>query len=203
LITPECFFTLGKLRKLNQFSWLMPFNVLGKCMCCYNHGQFIDVNAAVISTVEQTILTNRMFFSGVKNWCHKHTGDLTLYNELAQLTDPPGQIFYEKLCAKITEDGGDYRVIFLGEHAWEGCREWFYDEKIHNLSSIAHGSIIQNNFHDAGQKDCFLRTLDAGAAFLSRKLPMPIDDAKKGLLKSEEKTNDLTEKTEDLWSEKE
>jgi hypothetical protein len=43
-----------------------------------------------------------------------------------------------------------------------------------------------------------MRTLDAGAAFLSGKLPIPIDDAKKGTLlhignlsKSEEKMNDL------------
>jgi hypothetical protein len=52
--------------------------------------------------------------------------------------------------------------------------------------------------------------LDAGAAFLSRKPSMPIDDAEKGtllhigrLLKSEEKIEDLTEKAEDLWLEKE
>jgi hypothetical protein len=94
----------------------------------YNPGQFIDVGAAVRSTVEQTIQTNRMFFSGEKNWCNKSTGDLTLYNDLDQLTDPFGQIFHEMLCAKITADGGDYHVIFLGEHAWEGCRDWFYDD---------------------------------------------------------------------------
>jgi hypothetical protein len=126
------------------------------------------------------------------------------------LTDPIGQIFHETLCAKITEDGGNYRVIFLGKHAWEGCREWFNDNKILNLRSIAHGCLIRNNFHNARQRDCFLRTLDAGAAFLSGKLPMPIDDAKKGTLlhigrltKSEEKINDLTEKAEDLLLEKE
>jgi hypothetical protein len=52
--------------------------------------------------------------------------------------------------------------------------------------------------------------LDAGAAFLSRKPLMPIDDAEKGTLlhigclsKSEEKIEDLTEKAEDLWLEKE
>ena len=65
-------------------------------------------------------------------------------------------------------------------------------------------------YHNARQRDCFLRTLDAGAAFLSGKLPMPIDDAEKGTLlhigrlsKSEEKINDLTEKAEDLLLEKE
>jgi flagellar biosynthesis GTPase FlhF len=210
LITPECFFTLGKSGKPNQYSWIMPFHVLGKCMRRYNPGQFNDVDAAVRSTVEQTILTNRMFFGGVKNWCDKRTGNLTLYNDLAQLTDPIGQIFHETLCAKITADGGDYRVIFLGEHAWEGCRDWFNDDKILNLRSIAHGSLIRNNFHNARQRDCFLRTLDAGAAFLSGKLLMPIDDAEKGTLlhigrlsKSEEKIYDLMEKAEDLWLEKE
>jgi hypothetical protein len=52
--------------------------------------------------------------------------------------------------------------------------------------------------------------LDAGAAFLSGKLPIPIDDAEKGTLlhigrltKSEEKINDLMEKAEDLLLEKE
>ena len=55
-----------------------------------------------------------------------------------------------------------------------------------------------------------MRTLDAGAAFLSGKLPIPIDDAEKGTLlhigrltKSEEKINDLMEKAEDLLLEKE
>jgi hypothetical protein len=141
-INPKCFFTLGKLGKPNRSSWSMPFRVLGKCMRHYNPGQFIDVDAAVRSTVEQTILTNHMFFGGEKNWCDKRTGDLTSYNDLAQLTDPLGQIFHETLCAKITADGGDYRVIFLGEHAWEGCRDWFNDDKILNLRSIAHGCLI-------------------------------------------------------------
>jgi hypothetical protein len=52
--------------------------------------------------------------------------------------------------------------------------------------------------------------VDAGAAFLSGKLPIPIDDAEKGTLlhigrltKSEEKINDLMEKAEDLLLEKE
>ncbi len=117
------------------------------------------------------------------------------------MTDPIGQIFYEKLCAKITADGGDYRVVFLDKHALEGCRDWFNDDKILNLRSIAQRNFIRNNFHNARQRDCFLCTLDAGAAFLSGKLPMPIDDAEKGTLlhigcitKSEEKINDLTEK---------
>ena len=118
-ITPECFFTLGELGKPNQSSWIMLFHVLGICMCRYNPGQFIDVDvdAAVRSTVEQTIQTNRMFFGKVKNWCDMRTGDLISYNDLAQLTDPIGQIFHEMLCAKITADGGDYHVIFLGKHA--------------------------------------------------------------------------------------
>jgi hypothetical protein len=128
-ITPECFFTLGKSGKPNQSSWIMPFRVLGKCMRRYNYNprQFIDVDTAVRSTVVQTIQTNHMFFGGVKNWCEKRTCNLTSYNDLAQLTDPIGQIFHETLSAKITTDGGDYRVIFLGKHAWEGCRDWFND----------------------------------------------------------------------------
>ena len=46
-ITHECFFTLGKSGKPNQSSWIMPFHVLGKCMCGYNPRQLIDVDAAV------------------------------------------------------------------------------------------------------------------------------------------------------------
>ena len=163
----------------------------------------IDVDAAVKSTVDKTILATRMFFGGKHNWCHKRTGDLTSNDELAQQTDLIRKIFPKKLCAKITEDGGDYRVIFLGKHAWVGCREWFKDEKILNHRDTAHGSFIQNNYHNARQQDCFLCTLDAGAAFLYGKQPMPIDDAKKGTLlhigrlsKSDEKCEDLTEKAE-------
>ena len=129
-----------KIGKTKSVSWLMLFRVLGKCMHHCNPGQFIDVDAAVEYTFEQTILTNYMFFGGEKNSCDKRTCDLAWYNDLVQLTDPLGQIFHEKLCAKITADGGDYHVIFLGEHAWEGCRDWFYDDKILNLCSIAHGS---------------------------------------------------------------
>ena len=102
-ITPESFFTLGKSGKPNQTSWLMPFRVLGKCMHRYNPGQFIDVDAAVRSTVEQTILTNPMFFGGEKNWCNKGTGDLTSYTDLAQLTDPIGQIFHETFAPRLRQ----------------------------------------------------------------------------------------------------
>jgi hypothetical protein len=68
-ITPESFFTLGKSVKPNQSSWILPFRVLGKCLRRCNPGQFIDVDAAVRSTVEQTIQTNHMFSGGVKNCC--------------------------------------------------------------------------------------------------------------------------------------
>ena len=89
---------------------------------------------------------------------------------VAQLTNPIGQIFHETLCAKITADGGDYRVSSLGQHAWEGCRDWLYDNKILNLRSIARGSLIRNNFHNARQRDCFLRTLDAGLRMSMQRL---------------------------------
>ncbi len=176
----------------------------------YNPGMFIDVDTAVKSTVDKTILTNCMFFGNKHNWCHKRTGNLTSYDELAQQTNPISKIFQKKLCTKITEDVGDYPVIFLGKQSWVGCREWFKDEKILNLCDIAHGCFIQKNNHNARQRYCFLRTLDAGAAFLSEKQPMPIDDANKGTLlhigrlsKSEEKIEDLTEKAEDQWLKKE
>jgi len=63
---------------------------------------FSDVDTAVKSTVEQTIQTNRMFF-----FYKKCTGDLTSYNDLAQLTDPIGQIFHETLCANIRSSSQD------------------------------------------------------------------------------------------------
>ena len=47
----------------------------------YNPVQFIDVDAAVEYTVEQTILTNYMFFGGEKNWCDKRTGCVTTRGE--------------------------------------------------------------------------------------------------------------------------
>jgi hypothetical protein len=41
LITPKFFFALEKSGKPNQSSWIMPFRVLGKYMCCYNPGMLL------------------------------------------------------------------------------------------------------------------------------------------------------------------
>jgi hypothetical protein len=45
------------------------------------------------------------------------------------------------LCEKITQDGGDYRVVWFGDHAWSACVIWFPAEKVINHESIAHGSV--------------------------------------------------------------
>jgi len=75
---------------------------------------------------------------------------------------------------------------------------------------VLHMEVLFKIIFTMPGRESFLCTLDAGAAFLSGKLPMPIDDAKKGtllhigrLMKSEEKINDLTENAEDLLLEKE
>jgi len=130
---------------------------------------------AVASTVNKVILTNRMLFDGKKDWCSETTGDLKSYTDLCTITDPIVKKFHENLCKKITTDGGDYRVILLGDHAWGACRDWFMQEKILNVTAIPHGSFIKNNYHYQWQRDAFASTMDLGAAFLSGTAPSPID----------------------------
>ena len=55
--------------------------------------------------------------------------------------------FHERLCNKILDEGGDYRVIIFGVHAWDACREWFPREKILNQQNILHGCHIRRNMH--------------------------------------------------------
>ena len=50
--------------------------------------------------------------------------------------------FHEKLCEKITQDGGDYRVVLFGDHVWSACASWFLKEKVINH---VHGSVIRSN----------------------------------------------------------
>jgi hypothetical protein len=71
----------------------------------YNPGQFIDVDAAVGSTVEQTILTNRMFFLPATRQSH------TLLCEKS-FTDPrtggptckTNEIIYDAIYASLPDD---------------------------------------------------------------------------------------------------
>jgi hypothetical protein len=56
-ISPNWFFTLGETGKPNQKSWIMPFNVLGKCLGRYQPDTFSDDDSAVASTVNNVILT--------------------------------------------------------------------------------------------------------------------------------------------------
>ena len=71
---------------------------------------------AIVSNIDRVLLTNRTFFGGEKDWCCKRTGDrCASYNEIAKLSDPLVKVFHEKLCQKITQDGGDYRVVLFGD----------------------------------------------------------------------------------------
>jgi hypothetical protein len=175
-ISPDWFFTLGETGKPNQNSWIMPFNVLGKGMRRYQPDTFSDDDSAVRSIIDKVILSNRMLFDGKYDWCSERTGDLKSYKDLCQLTDPIVKKFHENLCKKITDDCGDYRVILLGDHAWDACKKWFPSDKILNEGAIPHGSYIKNNYHYKWQRNAFASTLDLGAAFLSGTAPSPIDN---------------------------
>ena len=119
-ISPECFFTLGKEGRPNQASILMPMRVLGKCMRRYQI--FSNDHDAIVSNVDRVILTNRSFFGGPKDWCCEKTGNrCASYNALVKLSNPIMKDFHEKLCEKITQDGGNYRVVLFGDHAWSAC----------------------------------------------------------------------------------
>jgi hypothetical protein len=176
-ISPECFFTLGKEGRPNQISILMPMPVLGKCMRRYQI--FLNDHDAIVSNVDRVILTNRTFFGGPKDWCCEKTGDrCASYNEIAKLSDPIMKDFHEKLCEKITKDGGDYRVVLFGDHAWSACANWFPAKKVINRESIAHGSVIRNNWHRENARDDFLITVDRASAF-SGAVPIPFMDSEK------------------------
>ena len=117
-ISPDWYFTLGKTGKPNQSTFIMPFNVLGRCLRRYTN-TFSDDDSAVRSIVDKVFLSNRMLFDGKKDWCSKETGDLKSYKDLCLRTDPIVKNLHESLCRKITADGGDYRVILFGQHAWD------------------------------------------------------------------------------------
>jgi hypothetical protein len=157
----------------------MPMHVLGKCMHRYQN--FLNDHDAIILNVNTVILTNRTFFGGPKDWCCENTGDrCASYNELAKKSDPIMKDFHEKLCKKITQDGGDYCVVLFGDHAWSVCANWFPAEKVINRGSIAHGSVIRNNWHWEQAWDDFLITIDRASAFLSGIKPIPFMDSDKG-----------------------
>ena len=70
-------------------------------------------DSALRSIIDKVILTNRMMFNGKCDWCSNTTGDLKSYTNLCMLTDPIMKKFHDNLCRKITDDGGDYRIILL------------------------------------------------------------------------------------------
>jgi hypothetical protein len=156
----------------------MPMHVLGKCMRRYKN--FLNDHDVIVSNFDTVLLTNRTFIGGAKNWCCKSTGDrCASYNEIAKLSYPILKVFHEKLCQKIMQDGGDYRVIIFGDHAWRACTSWFPKKKVLNHGSIAHGSVVRNNYHREQARDDFLATVDRASAFLSGAETIPFVDSEK------------------------
>jgi hypothetical protein len=154
-------------------------HVLGKCMRRYKN--FLNDHDVIVSNFDTVLLTNRTFIGGAKNWCCKSTGDrCASYNEIAKLSYPILKVFHEKLCQKIMQDGGDYyRVIIFGDHAWRACTSWFPKKKVLNHGSIAHGSVVRNNYHREQARDDFLATVDRASAFLSGAETIPFVDSEK------------------------
>ena len=69
-ISPNWFFTLGKMGKPNQVSWMMPFLVLGKCTWRYSLRKFDDVDSAMRFNINRTILSNHSMLFGGKRQAH-------------------------------------------------------------------------------------------------------------------------------------
>jgi len=114
----------------------------------YQTQTFSNDHDAIVAIMDKVILTNRTFFGGPKDWSCENSGDWgASYKNLAQLSDPITKVFHEKLCEKIVQDGGDYPVVLFGENAWDACKSWFPKAKVLNHGSIAHGSLIRNNWH--------------------------------------------------------
>jgi hypothetical protein len=70
-------------------------------------------------------------------------------------------------------------VVLFGDHAWNACGNWFPKERVLNHGSIAHGSVVRNNYHREQARDDFLVTVDRASAFLSGAKPIPFVDSEK------------------------
>ena len=158
----ECFFTIGKEGRPNQSSILLPMRILGNCMRRYQN--FANNHDAIVSNFDKVIVSNCTFFGRKKR--------LVLqvywrYMCILQCTGKAKQsdheeFLHEKLCEKITQDGGNYRVVLFCNHARDACANWFPAEKILNHGTIAHGSVIRNNWHREQARDEFLVTVWTG-----------------------------------------
>ncbi len=85
------------------------------------------------------------------------------------ISDKYTRNFHAKLlCERITQEGGDYRVVIFGEHAWKARKDWFPAEKVlnHDRHYIPHGSVVKNNWHREKGRDNFLLTVNRAAAFI-------------------------------------
>ena len=178
-ISPNWFFTLGKMGKPNQVSWMMPFLVLGKCTWRYSLSKFDDVDSAMRININRTIFSNHgKLFVGKRqaHWQHcvlQQTGSVDRSNLWKK---------YERLCAKILEEGGNYRIIIIGKHAWDACRERFPEEKILNQRNTPHGSCIRRNNHFKSECDSFFIHIGCWCCISFRQKSDTISDSERGTL---------------------
>ena len=178
--SPNCFFTLGKMGNPNQVLWLFSFHVLGKCTQRYNPGKFKDVDSAVKSIVDKTILSNHMLFGDKHNWCDKSTDNIASYNNLALLTDPIARNFTRDFATRFWMKVVTTVSLFLecmrGMHAGSGSPgRRFSINRTFCMVVISGGTCTTQSEHDS-----FLFTLDAGKA--SGRHPTPINDSERGTL---------------------
>jgi hypothetical protein len=96
------------------------------------------------------------------------TGNIASYNTLLLLTDPICKNFHERLCAKISDEGGDYRVIILIKHAWDACREWFPKENI--LVNVILCMVVELRITITSQVNVTLFTGGMVQAWVAQKL---------------------------------
>ena len=61
----------------------------------------------------------------------------------------------------------------------QGDTSWFPKKKVLNHGSIAHGSVVRNNYHREQARDDFLATVDRASAFLSGAETIPFVDSDK------------------------
>ena len=103
-----------------------------ECRCCrpLNFGP-LDFGQGLV------LLTNRSFFGGPRDWASNRI-TFASYNELAKKSDPIVKDIHDKQCTRITQDGGDFRVVILDKHAYNECKNWFPKENVINDGIFLH-----------------------------------------------------------------
>ena len=111
--------------------------ILGQCVRRYNPKKFSNVDAAILSIVDKVLLTNQTFFGGPCDWASNRI-TVASYDELAKKSDPIVKDIHDKRCTRITQDGGDFRVVILDKHAYNECKNWFPKENVINDGIFLH-----------------------------------------------------------------